>query len=50
MQQLREGHEVRIFELMYWPTIQIILWGFITTFLMTNSSYIAQAAGVWVLW
>ncbi len=36
----------RIFELMYWPTIQMVLWGFITRFLLTNSSYIAQAAGV----
>ena len=38
----------RIFELMYWPTIQMILWGFITRFLLTNSSYIAQAAGLLV--
>ncbi|WP_085901772.1 ABC transporter permease [Kiloniella majae] len=38
----------RIFELMYWPSIQIVLWGFITQFLLTNSSYIAQAAGVLV--
>ncbi len=38
----------RIFELMYWPTIQMILWGFITRFLLTNSSYVAQAAGVLV--
>jgi len=36
----------RLFELMYWPTIQMILWGFITRFLLTNSSYIAQAAGL----
>ncbi len=36
----------RIFELMYWPTIQMVLWGFITVFLTTNSSYIAQATGV----
>ena len=37
----------RVFEMMYWPTIQMVLWGFITVFLaMTNSSYIAQAAGV----
>lgn len=36
----------RIFELMYWPTIQMILWGFITLFLATTSSYIAEAAGV----
>jgi ABC-2 type transport system permease protein len=38
----------RIFELMYWPTIQMVLWGFITLFLMQHSSYIAQAAGVLV--
>ena len=36
----------RVFELMYWPTIQMTLWGFITLFLATNSSYIAEAAGV----
>lgn len=36
----------RVFELMYWPTIQMVLWGFITKFLLTNSSYVAQAAGV----
>jgi ABC-2 type transport system permease protein len=36
----------RIFELMYWPTIQMVLWGFLTQFLLTNSSYIAQATGV----
>jgi ABC-2 type transport system permease protein len=31
---------------MYWPTIQMILWGFITKFLLTNSSWVVQAAGV----
>jgi ABC-2 type transport system permease protein len=36
----------RIFEIMYWPTIQMVLWGFITIFLASNSSYIADAAGV----
>jgi ABC-2 type transport system permease protein len=36
----------RIFELMYWPTIQMILWGFISKFLLTHSSWVAQAAGV----
>ncbi len=36
----------RLFELMYWPTIQIVLWGFITRYLMTSSSVIAQASGV----
>ena len=36
----------RILELMYWPTVQMILWGLVTTFLLTNSSWIAQASGV----
>ena len=36
----------RIAELMYWPAVQMLLWGFITQFLYTNSSYVAQAFGV----
>jgi ABC-2 type transport system permease protein len=36
----------RLFELMYWPTIQMVLWGFITRYLMLSSSVIAQASGV----
>ncbi|MGD2137483.1 MAG: ABC transporter permease [Gammaproteobacteria bacterium] len=36
----------RILELFYWPTVQLILWGFITNFLVTNSTWVAQASGV----
>jgi len=36
----------RILELVYWPTIQMVLWGFITLFLMNHSSWLAQASGV----
>lgn len=36
----------RILELMYWPTVQMILWGFITLFLAQHSSWVAQASGV----
>jgi ABC-2 type transport system permease protein len=36
----------RILELMYWPTVQMILWGLVTMFLLTNSSWVAQASGV----
>lgn len=36
----------RVLELMYWPTVQMVLWGFITVFLAGHSSYIAQAPGV----
>lgn len=36
----------RILELVYWPTVQMILWGFITVFLAGHSSWVAQASGV----
>ena len=36
----------RLLELIYWPTFQLLLWGFITTFFLQHSSWIAQAAGV----
>lgn len=36
----------RALELIYWPTIQMVLWGFTSQFLMTNSSYVARAGGV----
>lgn len=36
----------RILELVYWPTVQMILWGFITVFLVNHSSWLAQASGV----
>ena len=43
---LLRGSWPRYLELAYWPTVQMILWGFITQFLATNSSYIAEAFGV----
>jgi len=36
----------RLFELIYWPTMQVVLWGFINQFMATNSSWVAQGAGV----
>src|SRR3972149_8262977 len=36
----------RILELVYWPTVRMILGGFITMFLINHSSWIAQASGV----
>jgi len=36
----------RLLELAYWPTFSLLIWGFLSQFLMNNSSYIAQAAGV----
>lgn len=43
---LLRGSWPRVFELMYWPTVQMILWGFITAFLAGRSSYLAQASGI----
>ncbi|MCB2099400.1 MAG: ABC transporter permease [Rhodobacterales bacterium] len=36
----------RLLELAYWPTVQMIMWGFITLFFQSHSSWVAQAAGV----
>jgi ABC-2 type transport system permease protein len=36
----------RTLELLYWPTLQMLIWGFMSQFLAQNSSYIAQAFGV----
>lgn len=36
----------RILELIYWPTVQLVMWGFISQFLVTNSTWVAQASGV----
>ena len=36
----------RLLELAYWPTVQMILWGFVTLFFVQHSSWVAQAAGV----
>lgn len=36
----------RLVEMAYWPTMQMVIWGFLSQFLATNSSYIAGAFGV----
>lgn len=36
----------RFLDLAYWPIVQIVLWGFIQTFLMQQSSFFAQAGGI----
>ena len=43
---LLRGSWPRVLELAYWPTVQMILWGFITRFLMTDSSLLGRAAGL----
>ncbi len=36
----------RLLELVYWPTMQMILWGFLNQFLATQSAWVAQGAGI----
>jgi len=36
----------RILDLVYWPSVQVILWGFISEFFTINSSYYNNTAGV----
>jgi ABC-2 type transport system permease protein len=40
------GSWPRLVELAYWPTVQMVLWGFMTQFLVKQTSYFAQAFGV----
>lgn len=40
------GSWPRLLELTYWPTVQMILWGFLTQFLAGETNYVAQAFGV----
>lgn len=44
----------RLLELVYWPTLNIVIWGFLQTYLMQHSGFFAQAAGMFlgaiILW
>ncbi|MGJ4949511.1 ABC transporter permease [Bradyrhizobium sp. HKCCYLS20291] len=35
----------RLLELMYWPTLQIITWGFLQTYITANAGFFARAGG-----
>ncbi|MGJ4880647.1 MULTISPECIES: ABC transporter permease [unclassified Bradyrhizobium] len=35
----------RLLELMYWPTLQIITWGFLQTYIAANAGFFARAGG-----
>jgi len=43
---LISGSWPRFLDLCYWPIVQMILWGFIQTYMMRQSSYFAQAGGI----
>jgi ABC-2 type transport system permease protein len=44
----------RILEVVYWPTMEMILWGLITRYMLTATSVLAQAGGLFlgavILW
>lgn len=43
---LMRSSPTRLFDLMYWPLLQMVVWGFITVFLSRHSSWMVQAGGV----
>jgi ABC-2 type transport system permease protein len=43
---LLRGSWPRLLELAYWPTVQMVLWGFISQFMATTSSWVAHGGGV----
>ena len=43
---LIKGSFPRILDLVYWPTIQIFLWGFISKFFTLSSSYYNNTVGI----
>ncbi|KJS36484.1 MAG: ABC transporter [Rhodospirillaceae bacterium BRH_c57] len=45
---LMRSSPVRVIEMAYWPTVQMIMWGFISQFFLTHSDWLVQAAGALV--
>ena len=43
---LLRGSLPRILEMAYWPTLQMVIWGFVTQFFMGHSSWVANASGI----
>jgi ABC-2 type transport system permease protein len=43
---LLRGSLPRLVDLAYWPIMSMLMWGLVTEFLATKSSFIAQAAGL----
>src|SRR6202050_2721884 len=38
----------RLLDLVYWPTVQMITWGFLQYYIMQNAVFFAQAAGTFI--
>src|ERR1051325_8098047 len=38
----------RILDLIYWPTVQMLMWGFLQMYVAQNAGFFARAAGVFI--
>src|SRR5450631_1289845 len=38
----------RLLDLIYWPAVQMLMWGFLQLYISQNSGYFAQASGVFI--
>lgn len=38
----------RILDLIYWPAVQMLMWGFLQTYIQQNAGYFVQAGGVFI--
>jgi ABC-2 type transport system permease protein len=38
----------RILDLMYWPAVQMLMWGFLQTYIQQNAGFFVQAGGVFI--
>ena len=38
----------RIVDLIYWPTVQMLMWGFLSLYLAEQAGFLARAGGVFI--
>ncbi len=38
----------RLVELIYWPAVQLLVWGFLQFYIAQNSGFFARASGVFI--
>ena len=38
----------RLFELIYWPTVQMMMWGFLQIYIAQNAGFFARAGGMFI--
>jgi ABC-2 type transport system permease protein len=39
---------VRLIDLVYWPTVQMLMWGFLQLYIGQNASFFARASGIFI--